>query len=342
MNRERYFYEKLRQEYEEYMDEVHSWNSERIVNNAKYIGDYIRIFEYLMRDKPIKEDSYLDCYDRLKSPLKTICDRYQEEKTPMHDLVNTTIWNLGKEHLPDASYSEIKYQFLQRIAENYNEPSNNSLPANVRHMQMFVFEYIRCNIDEATDKDISVLMQFKNPFRVIIESKPIENAQFEKRISETAQYLMNTDIMTMPYELDHYNILSETRFRHNAINSINNIVIYHNFNTTMKWLELCREVVSDDGDNINPYVSLVDAFNEIYMAQGFDTLQQLYDMGEENPILANELVEAGKYLADGGDIKLVPELAKYGYFDGLYEDNRTEPREFLERHGELPNDVIMM
>ncbi|MBQ2921829.1 MAG: hypothetical protein IJE60_01860 [Tyzzerella sp.] len=342
MNRENYFYERLKQEYEEFMDEVHSWDSEKIVNNAKYIGDYIRIFEYLMRDKPIREGSYLDCYDRLKSPLKTICDRYQEEKPPMHDLVNSTIWNLGKEQLPDESYSEIKYQFLQRIAENYTDPSNNSLSVNARNLQLYMFEYIRCNIDEATDEEIKVLMQFKNPFRVIMESQPVENAQFEKRISETAQSLMNKDIMTMPYELDHSNVLSETRFRQKAINNINDIVLYPNFNTTMKWLELCRDVFDGEESNIDPYASLIDAFDEVSNAQGYNTLQQIYDMGNEHTILPNEVIEAGKYLDKGGSIDKVPKLAEYGYFDGPYEENRCSAEEFLERQGEEQGGMTMM
>ena len=342
MNRETYFYEKIQREYDEYIEEVRSWDADRIINNAKYIGDFIRIYEYLMRDKPISEKSYLECYDRLKNPLKIICDHYQEDKPPMHDLVNRTIWNLGEEELIDESYSEPKYQFLQRIAENYKEPSNSSLPVNVQNLQLFVFEYIRCHIDEASDDDLKVLMQFKNPLRVIMESQPIENAQFEKRISETAQWLMNKDIMTMPYELDQANVMSETRYRHNAINSINNIVLYPKFNLTMKWFEFCREMYEDADDSINPYTGLVDAFQEVSMAQGYNTLQQLYDMGDEHMILPNEIIEAAKYLGDGGSINKVPKLAEYGYFDGPYEDRQKSADAFLEMQGEEQVGMTMM
>ena len=342
MNREKNFYEKLRREYDEYMEEVRDWDSDKIINNAKYIGDYIRIFEYLIRDEPIKENSGLDFYDRLKNPLKTICEHYQEDKPPIYDFVNSTIWNLPKEELLDASYSEIKYQFLQRIAENYNEPSNNSLPANVRNMQLFVFEYIRCHIDEATDDDINVLMQFKNPFRVIMESKPIDNAKFEKRITETAQYLMNRDIMTLPYELDQFYLMPETKYRHNAINNVNNMVLFPDFAITMNWLQLCRDVSAEDETVTNPYVELMDAFYTVSEEQGNNTLQQIYYMGKENCILASEVIEAGKYLADGGNIEKVPKLAEYGYFECPYEENEQEPEDFLEKHGELPNNVIMM
>lgn len=239
----------------------------------------------------------------------------------------------------NENYAEVKSQFLQRITENYAEAISKNPSENARNMYLFIFEYIKCYIHEATDKDIQVLMQFKNPFRVIMESQPVENAQFEKRISETAQSLMNRDIMTLPFELDQNNILMETRYRHNAINSITNMVLYPDFNTTMKWLELCRDI-SDGETNTNPYKSLVDAFNQVSMKQGYNTLQQLYYMGRENVILPKEVIEAGKYLADGGSINNVPILAKHGYFECPYADNHPAD-EFLALRGEEQGGMRM-
>lgn len=342
MTREEFFYERVKREYDEYMETISEWDSEELIKNAEYIGDFMRIYDYLMRDKPISENSYLEFYERLKNPLRMICDRYQEDKPPMHDLVNSTIWDIGKEQLPDEAYSEIKFKFLEKIANNYHDPSNESLPVNVRNLQMYMFEYIKCNIDEATDEDVKVLMQFKNPFRVIMESQPVENAQFEKRISETVQYLMQRDIMTMPYDFDPYYLMPETKYRHNAINSINNIVLVPEFNVTMNWLELCRDVASEDEDIQNPYLELINAFITVFEEQGANTLQELYLMGRENCILPNEVIEAGKYLADDGDIKRVPDLAKYGYFEGRYENNILTDDEFFEKISNERNGITMM
>ncbi len=341
MTREDFFYDRVKREYEEYMETIRDWDSDKLIDNAKYIGDYIRIYEYLMRDKPISENSYLDYYERLKKPLEMICDRYQEDKPPMHDLVNSTIWDLGREHLPDESYSEIKCKFLQRVADNYHDPVNESLSVNAHNMLMFVYEYVRCHIDFATDDEVNVLMQFKNPLKVIMDTVPEAGKEFEKRISYTAETVQNRDIMTMPYDLDPYYLMSETKFRHNAINSINNIVLVPEFNVTMKWLEFCREVASEDEDIQNPYLELINAFITVYEDQGANTLQELYLMGREHCILPNELIEAGKYLADDGDINKVPKLAEYGYFDGPYEDNHPAD-EFLETLGEHQGGMTMM
>ena len=341
MTREEFFYDRLKREYDEYMETIREWDSDELIKNSEYIGDYMRIYEYLMRDKPISENSYLEFYERLKNPLEMICERYQEDKPPMHDLVNNTIWDLGREHLPDESYSEIKLKFLQKVADNYHDPSNNSLPVNVRNLQLFMHEYIRCHIEYASDDDLKVLMQFKNPLRVLMESKPIDNARFELRISETAQYIMNRDVTTMPYELDPYYLMSETKFRHNAINSINNIVLVPEFNVTMNWLELCRDVASEDEDIQNPYLELINAFTTVFDEQGANTLQELYLMGREHCILPNEVIEAGKYLADGGKIELVHKLAEYGYFECPYEDNHSA-EEFLATIEEHQGGMTMM
>lgn len=341
MTREEFFYDRIKREFDDYMETIREWDSEEVINNAEYIGDYKRIYEYLMRDKPITENSYLDYYERLKNPLGMICERYQEDQPPIHDLVNSTIWDLGREHLPDDAYSEIKFRFLQKVADNYHDQSNNSLPVNVRNLQLFMHEYIRCHIDLATDDDLKVLMQFKNPLRVLMESQPIDNARFELRISETAQYLMNRDIMTMPYDLDPYYLMPETKFRHNAINSINNIVLVPEFNVTMNWLEFCREVASEDEDIQNPYLELTNAFETVSGEQGENTLQELYLLGREHCILPNEVIEAGKYLADGGDINKVPKLAEYGYFECPYEDNHSA-EEFLATIEEHQGGMTMM
>ncbi len=342
MTREEFFYDKVKREYDEYIETIRDWDSDKLINNAKYIGDFMRIYEYLMRDKPINENSYLDYYERLKKPLEMICDRYQEDKPPIYDLVNSTIWDLGREQLPDESYSDIKCKFLQKVADNYHDPSNESLSMNAHNILMFVYEYIRCHIDFATDEEVKVLMQFKNPLKVIMDTVPKSGKEFEKRISYTAEVVQNRDIMTMPYELDQYYLMPETKFRHNAINNINNLVLFPDFNVTMNWLRLCRDIVSDDEINENPYSELIDAFDTVLGEQGSNTLQELYLMGREHCILPNEVIEAGKYLADDGDINKVPKLAEYGYFDGPYEENRYSAEEFLEIQGEEQGEMTMM
>lgn len=340
MTREEVFYDRIKNEFEGYMETIRDWDSDKLIDKAKYIGDYIRIYEYIMREKPISENSYLDYYERLKKPLETICDRYQEEKTPMDDLVNGTIWTIGKEQLSEDCYSEVKCQFLQRVSVNYLDGCNNNPSINARNLQFLAFEYIRCHMDFATDDEVSILMQFKNPLKVFMEAPPGENVENGKKISYIAEYLQNRDIMTMPYELDQFYLIPETKYRHNAINNINNMVLFPEFNITMNWLRLCRDISADDESIINPYLELINAFSTVSGEQGNNTLQQIYYMGKEHVILPNEIIEAAKYLADGGDINKVPKLAEYGYFECPYEDNHPAD-EFLATLGVKQKGMTM-
>ena len=70
------------------------------------------------------------------------------------------------------------------------------------------------------------------------------------------------------------------------------------------------------------------------------TLQELYYMSWEHQLLENELVEAAKYLDNGGNIEKVAKLAKYGYFDTPYEENPISADEFLEQNN--PSGMSMM
>ena len=132
----------------------------------------------------------------------------------------------------------------------------------------------------------------------------------------------------MPYSLDSDNVLPEAKFRHNAINNINNIVPNPDFNITANWLKLCREIFLEDAESteINPYASLVDAMYYASEQHGSEILQKLYDMGENNCITPMEIVGAAAYLANGGNINRVPTLAQEGYFEDI-KPNRTEPED---------------
>lgn len=333
------FYKKLTQEYEDYMEEISEWDSEKIQYNAEFIVDYQKIYEYLMRDKPIRENSFLEHYMQMNKPLRTICEHFQEEKPPVYDLVNPVIWRIGAEKIFDTDFSKIKSEFLQRIEENYalKTPDENSDEYMMR-------DYVQHHIAKATDADIITLMQFQNPLKLLIESPKVEG--MSEKISMTAHHVRYSDVLTMPYALDVDRLVPETIHRHGAINSLIHIIPQHDFNTTMQWLDFYRDMgdvcYETTWEKSNPYDSFIDAMCEISEQQGRDTVQQLYNMGCEKRILESELIEAAKYLAAGGNVAKVPKLAEYGYFDGPYEENDMSDDEFLEEHTEPNNGMTMM
>lgn len=340
MDKKELFYERITQEYDEMMELWRDWDAESVIEAAEYIGDFKQIYEYLMRDQPINENSHLEHYMKMHKPLQTICDLYQEEKNPIYDSLNHTIWDIGDKQIYGDDFSEIKAEFMQRIQENYDEMRSAVWSESVYNETYMTCDYIRHHIGITEDKDIMTLMQFENPLKVIIESSLAEEST-KNKIEMAAHNVRWSDIFTMTYELDHKRIVPESKFRHDAINDLVRIIPNHNFNTTMQWLGFFRDLSEGCDETADPYQSFVDVMYDIAVKYSGKMLQELYDMSNEQCILETELCEAAKYLADGGDISNVPELAKYGYFDGPYEERTVSAEEFLESIDEQQGGMSM-
>ena len=99
----------------------------------------------------------------------------------------------------------------------------------------------------------------------------------------------------------------------------------------MRWLDFFRTLEEQEQEfEGDPYAGFIEALDVIGENQGKTILQQLYDLERDTLILENELIEAAKYLADGGDYSKIPELAENGSFEGPYEENMSV-EEFLEK-----------
>ena len=44
------FYNKLTQEYEDYMEEISNWDGEALYINAEFISNYKKIYDYLISE----------------------------------------------------------------------------------------------------------------------------------------------------------------------------------------------------------------------------------------------------------------------------------------------------
>lgn len=117
MTNKELFYKKLTEEYDCFMEEVRDMDGEDIADRAEYIADFINIYEYLMRDKPIDENNYLNHYLKITEPLKVICEMYSESKQPIYDFVNPVIWKIGERGVYNSECSGIKDEFLSQQNE---------------------------------------------------------------------------------------------------------------------------------------------------------------------------------------------------------------------------------
>lgn len=338
MDRETLFYKRLETEYNELLDDIYNMSSDTKVDNASYISALTEIYDYLVTDKPIKEGAGLDHYIKMDKPLATIISQYMEDRPPIHDRVNPAIWKIEQEKLYDFG-NEHKYSTeLKWALRMENEQMNGRFPKSIdKDTWDSILEAVEDSGYQFEENEARFLLQFKQPLYVMTKEIGNTNELFFNQVARAVENLKSMDIITGQYSLDREKVLPDMYKKHEAINEFIKIIPQAETGTTMKWLnfysELREEIIDDGGSEPLSYDGLVEAFETVRDEQGTDIVQKLYDMGNEHVILDNEIVEAGKYLADGGDIEDVPKLANNGYFDCRYEEQDISAERFLEEHG---------
>lgn len=321
------FYQRIEDEYDDFLQEVEEYDSNEVMVECEKIADMKQIYEYLMRDKPIDGDT-LNHFIKLKEPLHTICEMYQEDKAPIYDTLNHTLWVIeDKEILDYEPYKtneesdKLKAILLKEYEHDRTKYEIQSKAYIADELAKKVFRQDYC-FDEY---DAKVLMQFKNPFAVLIDNIEFGEQSFKKDMEAVMLKLGGMDLLTCSYAIKSDAILPETRFRHNTINKIIDLVQRTDFDTTSTWLDFFRTLSVDTEDNIdlikNPYELFVEALDSISCKYGSDITQQVYDLAKTNTlILESELVGAAEYIADGGDKSKIREIAENGGFEGYNTD----------------------
>lgn len=323
------FYQRIEEEYDDFLQEVEEYDSNEVMVECEKIADMKQIYEYLMRDKPIDGDA-LNHFMKLKEPLHTICEMYQEDKAPIYDTLNHTLWVIEDKEILDYEPYEtneesdkLKAILLKEYEHDRTKYEIKSKAYIADELAKKVFRQDYC-FDEY---DAKVLMQFKNPFAVLIDNIEFGEQSFKKDVEAVMFKLGGMDLLTCSYAVKRDAILPETKFRHDMINKIVELVPEPDFKTTAEWLEFIRTLSIDVDDNFelmnNPYNDFAEALDSIFCKYGDKITQQIYDLAKTNTfILENELVGAADYLANGGDISAIQGMAEEGRFEGYSNDGR--------------------
>ena len=331
MDKKEMFYEKIKNEYEWYLERMEEDDSEEFISRADNFADIQTVYDYLMREKPIHTEEELDYYTRILSPLEFITKCYADDKD---STINHTLNRILEQNLAELDkISEAVLELTRRCEELADEANP------------FMFE-LKYNPSAVTEYQAKVLLQFDNPVKVACEFMPQYTTGFKMTMEAIVDRVMKTDIFTQPYELRMDKILPESVQKHEAISEIIEVLPKYDFVTTMKWLNFIDDAycIREEGveEGYNPYAQFADVVHSVKGNYGNEILQKLYNLAkEDNCILPTEFEEAAAYLADGGDVKAVPELAKYGYFDSPYEENTQSAEEFLKSIDE-PQDGLTM
>lgn len=308
MNQKEMFYEKIRKEYEAHIEEIEQYSPEEFMERAAKISDMKDIYEYLMRDRPLRYEDEIDYFARIPTPLEFIAKCYENDKPPIYDTLNRTLHQIQDKDLAE----------VENISDAVLELTRRCEAIAADDEVLFVND-LKYNTREVGKYQAKVLLQFDNPVRVAYDFSPPHHAgNFKTKIEAIINRIMQTDIFTQPYELRMDKILPESIQKHEAISEILEMLPQYDFATTMKWLNFFEEVhCVRDGilEGENPYARFVDAVDNVKSKYGDEMLQKLYDLAKKDQcILESEFEEAAAYLFSGGDISDVYNLATQGIF----------------------------
>ena len=317
-------YDRIETDYWGMREEWREYEFDELMSVVENIAKYKSIYNYIMGNRPITEEQ-AEHFLAMDNPFLFICNQYNLLGSERHEEYQTVINDIYDHKLTDMKdtpcFAELKWKIF-KLWEEYQ-----------RLTVVYVDEVdIRNVIEGMSDSDFTIdeydskqLMQFKNPLLALALETGRSDEPFKNQVEQAIKVFENVDLLTYKFELEKENILPETKQRHDAIVELMSIVPDFHFQTAMRWLDLNRainECMLEGNGEDNPYQDFLKTMRDIKEEHGTDLLQKVFDMGAEIVIQPIELVEIAKYLADGGDVNMVSELADEDYFLVPYEEHK--------------------
>ena len=316
-------YDRIETDYWGMRGEWREYEFNELMSVVESIAKYKSIYNYIMEHKPFTEEQ-AEHFLKMDEPFLFICNRYNPLESEIHEEYQTVIDDIYNNKLSEvvSKYNgELRWklhlekeEYEDKLASRVDKNAWDNVVNNVFRDDFRFDEY-----------DAMVLLQFKEPIFVLVKEIGSTTEPFEKQVERVMEDLGKIDLLTCQYELNKERILPETRQRHDAIVELMSIVPDFHFQTAMRWLDLNRainECMLEGNGEDNPYQDFLKTMRDIKEEHGTDLLQKVFDMGAEIVIQPIELVEVAKYLADGGDVDMVSELADEDYFLVPYEEHK--------------------
>lgn len=322
MSRVQEFYDRVEAEYNSFINDIETMDTDAVLENAGRIMMFQEVYKYLTEYEPVSEDRYPQILNEEK-PIQAICERYRESQEELHETFETIMDSIIEDQAP-VKGGECFEELKGKISDLWDDFRLNTVVYIDEDIVRNVYDGI-CNRGLVLDEDDSkILLQFKNPLLAL--SYEINNYEqdFDMELSKVMHTFENVDLLMYRHELDKENILPETSYRHDAYVELIKMVPKFDFQTATEWLRF-NYAINENGvlieSGLNPYKEFVEVMQGIKEEYGTEVLQKIFDHHEETMAQPEELVEVGKYLADGGDVGRVRELLEDDYFLVPYEDH---------------------
>lgn len=318
MNFKDEFMSRIEAEHGEFVNEIKGHTTEWLLASMERCAAFQKAYEFLKKgDLPDEHYEVLLKFDQI---IATVCNAYIDK--PLEEDIRhyNAVKSITENGVIAYGCGKKVNELLRTMNEIIFKNAEVGIDVSAERKLFSVVSSVASDIKE---DEAELLLQFKNPIEVLMQGN-VYNMFSLYTVKEAAKRVGENDIYVWPYERNQEHITNDSKNKHNAIEEILQIVPKTDYKVTMKWLNLFRNIEKECGDieKNNPYDDFIAALKTIKNEQGYEILQQLYDMGRETCILESELIEAAKYLADGGDIEKVPELANNGSFETFHEPNQ--------------------
>lgn len=102
---------KIDEEYDEFLDDLNSYDADNIITSAEYILSMKRVHEYIHKDYIIKDDQ-IDYFLNLDAPLDAICDWYNSNEIDIIDDLDRAIGEIIDQglYMDDEQTGEMKME----------------------------------------------------------------------------------------------------------------------------------------------------------------------------------------------------------------------------------------
>ena len=102
---------KIDEEYDEFLDDLNSYDADNIITSAEYILSMKRVHEYIHKDYIIKDDQ-IDYFLNLDAPLDAICDWYNPNEIDIIDDLDRAIGEIIDQglYMDDEQTGEMKME----------------------------------------------------------------------------------------------------------------------------------------------------------------------------------------------------------------------------------------
>ena len=96
MSREQEFYDRVELEYNSFVNDIETMDTDQVLQNARNIMMFQEVYKFLVGQEPVGEDRYAEFLD-VEKPIQTICEKYHPLGEELHETIETIMDSIIEE-----------------------------------------------------------------------------------------------------------------------------------------------------------------------------------------------------------------------------------------------------